>query len=336
MNEDIILRFLNKKADNNDLLEIDKWISESDENAKWLFGMEEIWSLKTEIKYSDKEQIEKAYHSFLERSNQTQKHQAERRIKPIYWKIAATAAAILIIALLSVNLFKMSSLESGYYNINANINVNEINVPRGQTVTLTLSDGTKVWLNADTKFIYPSRFSSQNRSVKIIGEGFFEVEHNKESPFIVQSGDISTTVLGTKFNVKAYQGEQIAITLLEGIIEVSRDKLEDKVRLDRPNQQIAVSQKGFIRKGFVDAQILSQWITGELYFVDEPLVNIANTLERKFNINIDIQSEQLGNTIFNSRIQKDASLVDILNILKETRKLDYSIDEKQIYLKEHN
>ncbi len=88
MNEDILLRFLNKKADDNDLLEIDKWISESDENAKWLFGMEEIWSLKTEIKYSDKEQIEKAYHSFLERGNQTQKHQAERRIKPIYWTTA--------------------------------------------------------------------------------------------------------------------------------------------------------------------------------------------------------------------------------------------------------
>lgn len=334
MDEDIILRFLNKKADDTNLQEIDKWISESAENAKWLFEMEEVWSLKDELKYSDKKQIEKAYQSFLEKTGQSQK--ARISIKPIYWKIAAVAAAVVIITLLAVNLFKISSLDSGYYNLSTNINVNEIDVPRGQTVTLTLSDGTKVWLNADTKFIYPSRFSAKNRSVKIVGEGFFEVEHNKESPFIVQSGDVSTTVLGTKFNVKAYNGEQIAITLLEGIIEVSKDKIDNVVRLDKPNQQVTVSKKGFIRKGVVDARVLSQWTVGELYFVDEPLANIANTLERKFNVNIDIQSDKLAYTIFNSRIQKDATLIDILNILKETRKLDYTINEKQIYLKEQN
>lgn len=334
MNEDIILRFLNKKADDTDLQEIDKWISESTGNAKWFFEMEEVWSLKDELKYSDKKQIEKAYQSFLEKTGQSQKTRIS--IKPTYWKIAAVAAAVVIITLLAVNLFKISSLDSGYYNLSTNINVNEINVPRGQTVTLTLSDGTKVWLNADTKFIYPSRFSAKNRSVKIVGEGFFEVEHNEDSPFIVQSGDVSTTVLGTKFNVKAYEGEQIAITLLEGIIEVSRDEIEDRIRLDKPNQQVAVSQKGFIRKGYIDAQILSLWTSGELYFVDEPLMNIASTLERKFDIRINIQSEKLAGTIFNSRIQKDAALVDILNILKETRKLDYSINGKQIYLREHN
>lgn len=333
MNEDILLRFLNKKADDTDLQKIDKWISESAENAKWLFEMEEVWSLKDELKYSDKKQIEKAYQSFLEKTGQSQK--ARISIKPIYWKIAAVAAVV-IITLLAVNLFKISSLDSGYYNLSTNINVNEINVPRGQTVTLILSDGTKVWLNADTKFIYPSRFSAKNRSVKIVGEGFFEVEHNEESPFIVQSGDVSTTVLGTKFNVKAYKGEQIAITLLEGIIEVSRDEIEDRIRLDKPNQQVAVSKKGLIRKGYIDAQILSLWTSGELYFVDEPLMNIASTLERKFDIRINIQSEKLAGTIFNSRIQKDATLVDILNILKETRKLDYSINGKQIYLREHN
>ncbi len=120
--------------------------------------------------------------------------------------------------------------------------------------------------------------------VKIIGEGFFEVEHNKKSPFIVQSGDVNTTVLGTKFNVKAYDGEQISITLLEGVIEVSKDKSDDVVQLNKPNQQVAVSKKGLMKEGFVDANILSQWTVGELYFVDEPLVNIAHTLERKFNV----------------------------------------------------
>ncbi len=336
MNEDIILRFLNKKADDSDLREVDKWISESNENAKWLFGMEEIWSLKNELKYSDKREIERAYYEFLKKTGQISEQKSARKIKPVYWKIAAVAAAVAIIALLSIDLLKMASLEDSYYSVNANINVNEIDVPKGQTVTLTLSDGTKVWLNADTKFIYPSKFSSKNRIVKIIGEGFFEVEHNKESPFVVQSGDVSTTVLGTKFNVKAYAGEQMSITLLEGIIEVSRDKLNDKIRLDKPNQQVAVLKKGFMKKDNVDAYILSQWTTGELYFADEPLTNIANTLGRRFDINININSGKLASTIFNSRIQKDATLIDILNILKETRKLDYTINGKQVYLTEHN
>jgi ferric-dicitrate binding protein FerR (iron transport regulator) len=226
--------------------------------------------------------------------------------------------------------------KEGYYNVNTNVNVNEINIPKGQTINLTLSDGTKVWLNADTRFTYPSRFSTKNRSVRIAGEGFFEVEHNKDSPFIVQSGDVSTTVLGTKFNVKAYDGERFYITLLEGVVDVSKSSTEEKVRLDGANQQVIVSAKGFLRKRVVDAQMLSQWTAGELYFFYEPLASIAHTLERKFNVTIRIENEQLANTIFNSRIQKDAALIDILNILKETRKLDYVTDGKQIFLKNYS
>ena len=334
MNEDVIFRFLNKKGDNSDLRQIAKWISESDENKKWLFGMEDLWSLKDKLKYSDKKEIAKAYKLFLEANGQNMESKTRIKLTPAYFKIAAIAASVAIIALLSANLFMMSSLDESYYDVSANVNVNEIDVPRGQIVTLTMSDKTKVYLNAETKFIYPSRFSKKNRIVKIIGEGFFEVEHNKESPFIVQSGSVNTTVLGTKFNVKAYHNEEISVTLLEGIVEVSKDQEEGVLRLDRPNQQVDVSKNGFMRRGFVDAEILSQWTTGELYFVDKTLASIANTLERKFNVEISIQTEELSKTIFNSRIQKDASLNEILKILKETRKLDYSINEKQVYFKE--
>jgi len=332
MNEEVLLRFLTQKSTSQDIHEIDKWISADPENAKWLFEMEKIWSLKDELKFSERKEIEKAFSTFLANTGQTEeKTKNTKWLSLTYWKYAA---AVVILFLLSVNVYKIVFTDDNVnYSIENNINVNEIEVPKGQNITLKLSDGTKVWLNADSKFIYPSKFSAKNRIVKIIGEGYFEVEHSAESPFIVQSGSVSTTVLGTKFNVKAYQGEAIIVSLLEGIVEVSdNSNLSNKVRLNKPNDKAQVSETGLISKSSINAQALTQWISGELYFENEPLKNIATTLERKFNVKIRIQDTALESIVFNSRIQKDANLNDILNILKETRKLDYKIENDHVYL----
>ena len=112
----------------------------------------------------------------------------QRRSAYIVW--LKYAAAIVLIGLLSTNLFYQLREEP--------VAMNMVEVPNGQRVSLTLSDGTKVWLNSHSKFTYPARFSSKERDVKLEGEGFFEVTHNEKSPFVVHADLLHVKVLGTK------------------------------------------------------------------------------------------------------------------------------------------
>lgn len=324
MDSELLIRFLTKKCSESDTHEINKWISSSEENAKWLFGMEDAWSLKDGLKYSDKREIENAWKQFtlaIELARPLQKTFISRTNVNVLWKYCA--AAVVAILLITNIYLTLSQSEEG---------MNTINVPLGQYVSLSLSDGTKVWLNAGTQFTYPSRFSGKNRNVEIIGEGFFEVTHKKKSHFIVQSGNVKTKVLGTKFNVKAYQNEQKSIALVEGIVEVSTNNDKNKVEL-KPNEKVDIPDNSdLMRQSAIDAQALSQWISGELCFINEPLKSIVATLERKYDVEIETQDELLENIIFDSRIKKDATLTVALNALKETRKLNYTINGRQVYL----
>lgn len=330
MNEEILLRFLTKEYTSEDLRIVDLWIAAKPENARWLFEMEETWSLKVGLKYSDEKEIRNAYLNFIEKTELPQAKQRKFRIKHVVYTAVAAVAAILI--LLSIPVFRSIQNNTILNNLSENIDVNEINVPNGQNITVKLADGTNVWLNSGSQLIYPAKFSSKNRIVKLSGEGFFEVEHNKKSPFIVMSGAVSTKVLGTKFNVKAYLDEAVRISLLEGIIEVSADGNDEVIQLSDPDQHIEIAANGAIRRNKVNSYALSRWTKGELYFENESLESITATLKRKFNVEITIRNDAYKNMIFNSRIQKDASLQDILNVLKATRNIDYSIDKEHVYI----
>ena len=329
MDEKLLLRFLTKECTSEDIRVVDQWVTANPENARWLFEMEEIWAFKKELKYSDNEEIKRAYHRFLKEIERPKAKQIKLRKYFIYTSAAAIA---IILVLLSFPIFKSVHNNTILNNLSENINVNEINVPNGQNITVKLADGTTVWLNSGSRLIYPAEFSVKNRAVKLIGEGFFEVEHNKKSPFVVFSGNVRTKVLGTKFNVKAYQNEAIRISLLEGGIEVSTGKNEDAIQLLEPDQQVEISIKGSVKKTKVSSLAIVQWTKGELYFENESLENIVATLKRKYNVNITITNDNYKDMVLNSRINKDTSLENVLNVLKGTRNIDFFIRGDSVYI----
>jgi len=329
MDENVLFRFLTKEYTSNDLLIVDQWITADSENARWLFEMEEIWNLKKELKYSDEEEIKKAYFRFLKEIKRPKVKHLKHRKFFIYTSVAAVA---LIFILLSIPFLKSVHSDTAMNNLIENINVNEINVPNGQSISVKLADGTVVWLNSGSQLIYPSEFSSKNRVVKLTGEGFFEVEHNKKSPFIVLSGTVKTKVLGTKFNVKAYPNESKRISLLEGGVEVSTGNNEEIIQLLEPNQQVEISLTGNIKKTRVNTFVLSQWTQGELFFDYETLENIAIALQRKYNVNIIITNNSYKNMVLYSHIKKNSSLEDVLKVFKGTRNIDYLIRGDSVYI----
>lgn len=325
MTEDILIRFLTHRCTPEEMSEVDQWIATSQANADWLFEMERIWSLKDQLRFSDKQEIEMAYARFMSGLQEKDIEVKVIRKRPVYLSWIKYAAAIVLIGLLSTNLYFQIKEEPSSMNI--------VEVPNGQRASLTLSDGTKVWLNSHSKFSYPAQFSSQKRDVTLEGEGFFEVAHNEKAPFIVHADLLHVKVLGTKFNVRSYKEEPSSITLAEGKVEVATNDDEHKVTL-RPNEQVTYSKEdGLIVNKSINASLVKSWTVGEAAYINKQLTDIVVDLERRFNVHITVKDKELDTEIFTCRFKETAKINQVLTLLKDTRKLDYTIqgDQIQIY-----
>lgn len=325
MKEELLIRYLTHCCTPTEIREIDEWIATDQANADWLFEMERVWGLKDELRFSDKKEIEVAYNRFLSGLEMKEAKKEIRNSRSFSLSWLKYIAAVLLIGLLSTNLYFLLEKSPDSMNV--------IEVPNGQRATLTLSDGTKVWLNSHSKFTYPANFTTKNRSVALDGEGFFEVAHNKKAPFTVHSDLVSVRVLGTKFNMKAYHNEPSSITLSEGKVEVTtNDEDERKVTL-KPNDQVIYSkEKGLVLKKSVDVDTEHSWVTGEIAYIDQRLEDITRDLERKFGVKITIEDNDLAAEVFMCRAKEGVTVEQVLTILKETRGLDFRIEGNQIYI----
>lgn len=316
MNEQLLVRFLMKQCSAEELKSIDRWIAADPAHAGWLYEMEHIWSLKDGLRFSDEQEIKRSYRRFL--SGISRRPLPDTQDKR--WKTSAFvryAAAILLAGLLAVN---------GYYLLRSkkpSLAMNTVEVPLGQRASLLLSDGTKVWLNAGSTLSYPSAFGEKKRPVSLIGEAFFEVAHDADKPFVVQSDRMHVEVRGTKFCMKTYPEERAVVTLAEGSVQVSSIDAGYRAIL-KPNEQISYSeQEGWVLTENVDTKLTRSWIHGELYFVEQPLSEITKSLERRFGVRIRIRNTLPSDDTYTCHFRETDSLERVLSLLKETRQLDY-------------
>jgi ferric-dicitrate binding protein FerR (iron transport regulator) len=325
MDDQLLIRFLTHRCLEEELRQINQWIAADKTNADWLFEMEQIWSLKDELHFSDEQKIIRAYNHFI--SGMEAKAVMKQKKQNLFISVAKYAATAAIILLLSINLYKMRDEE-------VPLTMNIVEVPMGERVSLTLSDGTRVWLNADTRFYYPSRFMSKktsSREVIIDGEGYFEVAKDAKRPFTVKGDLFDISVLGTEFNVKAHKNEAAEISLKEGKIKVGTSGRGDPMILS-PNDQIRVSTNGRTRLQQTDMTTINSWTNGEIAFKDEPLSVIIKTLERKFNIPIILIDHDLSDELFHCRTSSEKTLFDVLDLLKDTRRMNYKFEDNRVLI----
>lgn len=324
MDEQLLLRFLKHELSAKDREKLEEWLSLDSANAEWLLEMERVWSLKNELYFSGKEEIELAFNRFLNRIGEpgtTIPLKSRRNLWNFSW--LKYAAALFIIAF-SIYLIQPDST--------VNTLMNTVEVPRGQYVNLTLSDGTLVWLNAESKLIYPSDFQDGDREVELIGEGYFQVTENPDRPFIVHSYQLNVKVLGTKFHMKAYANEATSVMLREGEVEVSTIDAKQHVLLSPNEEARYVEGEGIQKSKNLDTHILDIWMNGDLAFRGASLESITKSLERKFDIPLVIESDDLKQERFTLRADSTLTLVEVLDLLKSTRKLDYKIKEQNIII----
>lgn len=215
---------------------------------------------------------------------------------------------------------------------------NYLYVPRGGDFFIQLSDGTKVWLNAESKLKFPVTFTGASRSVELIyGEAYFEVSpcvfHQGKS-FIVHSRNQIIEVLGTEFNLKAYKEESnIVTTLIEGKVALSHIDLSVTSMLS-PNEQATFdphTQKIDIR--LVDIDAIVAWRKGVFSFKDKSLKDIMFTLARWYDFEVVFENEEIANEKFNGIFRKTQKIENILEAIQKTREAVFQIDDNKIVIK---
>lgn len=208
---------------------------------------------------------------------------------------------------------------------------NTLVVPRGGEYSLVLSDGTKVFVNSMSKLVFPVRFSGDKREVILEGEAYFEVKEDQLHPFIVNVNGIQVNVLGTSFNVKAYEEEEnIYTTLVEGKVRITGDKVEKECVLN-PDQQVVLNKlNAEVSVQNVDARLYMQWTRGKYTFSNQSLDEIMRTLSRWYDLDYQYQDESIKTIVFEGGLNKYESIDPILDIIRSTGKVKIKVQGKEI------
>ena len=212
--------------------------------------------------------------------------------------------------------------------------MNKIIVPTGGEYNLILSDGTWVYLNAESVITYPQKFVGEKREVTLEGEAYFQVTASKERPFVVKTKDMDVLVTGTEFNVKAYPDESnVQTTLLRGKVAVFAgiDKKE-KIEIE-PNQQAEWSRENVkLQVREVDPDLFVAWKNGQFLFRQDRLEDIMKTLARWYDMEVFYLDESIKNMAFAGKLDRSEDITPILNVLRATDKLTVEVNGKRIVL----
>ncbi|MDQ1770643.1 DUF4974 domain-containing protein [Labilibaculum sp. A4] len=212
---------------------------------------------------------------------------------------------------------------------------NQINIPRGGEYSLTLADGTKVWLNSESSLKYPVQFIGEIRKVELTGEAYFEVAHNKSKPFIIESHGTEVKVLGTKFNVSAYNDEEdITTTLVEGSVQVS--SLGNSELLEPGYQAVVKRGSNQFQVNKVNADLYTSWINGVFQFKNQSLEEICNQLSRWYNVEFFFTENQYRNLRFAGAAKKDRSLDFTLEIIEKMADVKFAVKGGKIIVGKPN
>lgn len=196
-------------------------------------------------------------------------------------------------------------------------------IPTGGEFVLTLEDGTKVWLNSETTLRYPVVFTGGKREVYLDGEAYFEVARDERHPFIVRTRDnVEVRVLGTSFNVRAYEDEEYVETVLEeGSVRVSRDS---SVMVLVPGS-LCVSEARGMRTRMVDTEVYTAWRDGQFVFQDESLVSILTKLSRWYKMEVFYQNEEVKHLVFSGSVRKYETINNLLKALELSDEVRFEV-----------
>ena len=233
-----------------------------------------------------------------------------------YWKVAKAAVLTGVIVAagwwLYLNQYKVSA--PGKNAPVATVMPVKSATQRGEMKYLLLPDSTQVWLNVASTIEFPETFSNI-REVTLHGEAFFDVKHAAEHPFLIHTGNVTTKVLGTAFNIKAYPGQpDVVVSVKRGKVEVRKN--DQVVATLTMGQEVAV--KAAVQQsavGVLKLNNVAAWTRGELSYSSRTLGDVLQDLERNYNVSIEITDSSLAAEIITTSFRRDIGVEEALDIL---------------------
>ncbi|WP_262246562.1 FecR family protein [Parapedobacter soli] len=204
-------------------------------------------------------------------------------------------------------------------------------VLRGQLDSVQLPDGSKMWVNAGSVVSYPANFAEGPRIVRLDGEAFFDVVHIGNRPFIVESGGIETTVVGTAFNINTYNADRVVVTVLRGKVRVDKER-ESLAYLSRNQQAVHWLSDAHTELKEVNAEDEAAWVEDRLVFRDVPVAQALDVLSRRFDTSFRLGDPAVGNCVFSASFQPGESLDKVLRVITMANGMTYRKEKNTFYL----
>ena len=211
----------------------------------------------------------------------------------------------------------------------AEVKYNTLEIPRGGEYALQLADGSRVWLNAETRLRYPVAFAGTERRVELTGEAYFEVSKDATRPFIVQANGVDVRVLGTSFNVAAY-GAEVVTTLVEGRVAVEAGS--ERVTLEPDRQAVWDGERMEVRQ--VDASNYGLWRKGIFYFEDRRLEEILDALARWYGVEVFYVNPETKDMRFTVEIKRYENIDAILRRIAQTERVHFGVSGRTVTVQE--
>lgn len=207
-----------------------------------------------------------------------------------------------------------------------------LTVPTGKDIEVILADGTKVFLNADSRLEYPSKFEGTQRTVRLHGEAYFDVTKDSSRPFVVETERTQTTVHGTKFNITSYDSQPTKITLIEGKVAVKNLK-SGRVEQLVPGDNVSVAEGGEMTKTAVDIDGYVYWQEGFFYFDDQPLSEIMQSLGRWYNVSVVFANRKAMDYRFHFLCDRNGDIDHAITLLNRMKKLSVTRQGNTVVVK---
>jgi transmembrane sensor len=350
--DDIIVSYLNNESTVLEKEILLKWLNEHPSNKNYFDELNTIWLAQRIRQEKDSFDPVAGFMEFTSLISKDIDTKRAPRLTQIMKKMWKYAAVFVISAFLSTLLIYTYQTR----DFSRNDLANEIIVPYGSRTQFVLSDGTSVHLNAGSKFSYSNNYGITDRIVQLEGEGYFIVVYNSKNPFIVETSALSVEALGTEFNVKAYSNDNFTeATLIKGSVRVEvREDGTKQTFILKPDEKITYrsdktveyfsSEEGStinmasldsrLKTGIVNVESIISWRENKWIIEDERLENLALEMERRYNIEIVFESERIKNFRFTG-VLKDEPLEQVLNMIKITAPINFSITNRVLTIKEN-
>ena len=229
---------------------------------------------------------------------------------------------------------KKSLSYSSAENEEINPPMHQIIVPRGGEYHLVLADGTKVWLNSESSIKYPAWFKGSSREVELKGEAYFDVNHNPQRPFFVNTEKVRLEVLGTAFNIKAYGDEyDVATTLVEGEVKVNPTIVNASAVILKPGEQ-AVLKGASVKVGEVNTRLYTAWKDGLFIFKEESLEQMFHRMSRWYDFKVFFANQSVKQFPFTGTVDRKEGIENILKLLEQTQRVKFEINKNIILVKQ--